>query len=61
MAKNPGIRPLYEISEAIGCYLYKNILETVMLPFAKVEMPTGRIVQHYNDPKPWIQDQNINV
>lgn len=63
-----GIGPLHEISETMDRYIYKNILESVMLPFAEEKMPTGWIFQQDNDPKhtskvvkTWFQDKKVDV
>ena len=49
-------------------FIYRNILETVMLPYAEEEMPLRWVFQHDNDPKhtsnhvkSWLLNNNINV
>lgn len=60
--------PLHEIKGIMDRFIYKDILENVMLPFAEEEMPLRWIYQHDNDPKHtakvvknWFQQQNIRV
>lgn len=46
-----GVGPLHRINGIMDQYMYKDILETVMLPYAEYEMPLRWIFQHDNDPK----------
>ncbi|CAK9801681.1 Transposable element Tcb1 transposase [Anthophora quadrimaculata] len=46
-----GVGPLVEIEGVMDCFVYKDILDKQMLPFAKDNMPDGWIFQHDTDPK----------
>lgn len=46
-----GCGPLHQITGIMDRFGYKNILETVMLPYAEEEMPLLWRFQHDNDPK----------
>lgn len=63
-----GVGPLYKIEGIMDRFGYRNILDTVMLPFAEEEMPIQWCFQHDNDPKhsakivkEWFVDNRINV
>ena len=46
-----GVGPLHRIVGIMDQFLYRDILENTMLPFAKKKMPRGWIFQQDNDPK----------
>lgn len=46
-----GVGPLFWIKEIMTKEVYRDILETVMLPYAEAHMPDGWIFQQDNDPK----------
>lgn len=46
-----GVGPLEEIEGVMDRFVYKNILNNHMLPYAKKNMPRGWIFQQDNDPK----------
>lgn len=46
-----GCGPLHQVSGIMDRFGYKNILETVMLPYAEEEMPLVWTFQHDNDQK----------
>lgn len=46
-----GVGPLHQINGIMDSKMYKDIMETVMLPFAKKNMPKKWIYQQDNDPK----------
>lgn len=46
-----GVGPFHQIDITMDRFVYKNILETVMLPYAEWEMPIRWVFQHDNDPK----------
>lgn len=46
-----GVGPLVEIEDVMDRFVYKDILDKQMLPYAKNNMPHGWIFQHDNDPK----------
>lgn len=63
-----GIGPLHFIDGIMDRFMYRNIMENVMLPFAEWEMPLRFIFQHDNDPKhtsnhvqEWFRQNNIRV
>lgn len=60
--------PVHEIVSKMDRFIYKNILEYIMLPFAEWEMPIKFTYQHDNDPKhrakivsDWFLENNIDV
>ena len=46
-----GIGPIQKIDGIMDRFVYKNILENTMLPYAEEEMPLKWIFQQDNDPK----------
>lgn len=63
-----GLGPLQKIDGIMDRFLYKDILENVMVPYAEWNMPLSWHFQHDNDPKhtskfvkDWLADQNIDV
>lgn len=46
-----GIGPLHRINGIMDRFMYKDILESVMLPYAEWNMPLSWSFQHDNDPK----------
>lgn len=63
-----GLGPLHRINGIMDRWVYKNILEDVMLPYAEWEMPIRWTFQQDNDPKhtsrvvkTWFEHNNINV
>lgn len=63
-----GMCPLYKICGKMDRFVYRNILENVMWPYAEWEMPLKFIYQHDNDPqhtakivKQWFNDNNVRV
>lgn len=63
-----GIGPLHRINGIMDRFMYKDILENVMLPYAEWNMPLSWSFQHDNDPKHtskhvlnWINSAKINV
>ena len=46
-----GVSPIYQITEKMDRFVYKNLLENVMLPYAEENMPLIWVFQHDNDPK----------
>ena len=63
-----GVGPLKLIEGKLTGSVYRDILEDVMLPFARGSMPSDFIFQHDNDPKhtskivkQWIKQENLEV
>lgn len=46
-----GVGTIHEIRETMDRFVYRNVLENVMLPFAEESMPLVWVFKHYNDPK----------
>ncbi|GJQ76055.1 putative transmembrane receptor protein tyrosine kinase [Trypoxylus dichotomus] len=46
-----GVSPLHSINDIMDRFVYQNILQDVMLPFAEWNMPLRWHFQHDNDPK----------
>jgi hypothetical protein len=46
-----GLGPLHRIEGIMDQYQYRDILEKIMLPWAKRKMPRGWVFQQDNDPK----------
>lgn len=58
-----GIGPRVQMKAMMDKYMYKNILENVMEPFADVTCPLKRAFQHDNHPNhtsKFINDFNTN-
>lgn len=63
-----GMGPIHKIDHKMDRFLYRAILEDVMLPYAEYEMPLKFVFQHDNDPKhtakivkQWFVEKNIRV
>lgn len=63
-----GPGPLIQIKETMDRFVYRDILQNHMLPFANEKMPTEWSFQHDNDPKhssklikTFLTEQNVNV
>jgi len=63
-----GLGPIYKIDGIMDCCICKNVLETVMLPYAEQEMPLRWTFQQDNDSKhtsktvkEWFALKNVNV
>lgn len=63
-----GTGPLVKIDGIMDRFVYRDILENHMLPFAEWEMPLSWIFQQDNDPKHasrlvknWFEEQSIEV
>lgn len=63
-----GIGPIHRIDGIMDRFMYKDILQDVMLPHAEEEMPLKWIFQHDNDPKhtakcvkEWLSVKKIEV
>lgn len=63
-----GVGPLHFIDGTMDRFVYRDILQNVMLPYAEWEMPLRFIFQQDNDPKhssrlvqEWFQDNGIRV
>lgn len=46
-----GVGPLVRVDGIMDRFVYENILNTHMVPYAKENMPPGWVFQHDNDPK----------
>ena len=63
-----GVGPLHRVEGIMDRFVYKDIVEKTMLPFAKRQMPRGWIYQQDNDPKhtsnhvkEWFSKKKIRV
>lgn len=63
-----GIGPIHRIEGLMDRFMYKDILQDIMLPFAEEEMPLRWTFQQDNDPKhtsklvkKWFTSNNITV
>jgi hypothetical protein len=64
-----GVGPLHRIEGIIDRYfVYRDILQNVMLPYAEWEMPLRFVFQHDNDPKhttrlvqEWFHNNNAEI
>ena len=63
-----GTGPIHKIDGIMDSFVYKDIMEDVMLPHAEWEMPLKWIFQQENDPKhtskvvkQWFKDKNITI
>lgn len=63
-----GVGPIHLIENIMDRFVYKDLLETVMLPYAEENMPLVWRFQQDNDPKhssklvsEWFRDHNLNV
>lgn len=61
-----GVGPIIEINGKMDRFMYRDILENTMLPFAEEEMPLRWVFQQDNDPKhtsklikEWFLEKNI--
>ena len=46
-----GLGPLFQINSIMDCFVYRDILEKQMVPFANDNMPLRWQFQQNNDPK----------
>lgn len=63
-----GLGPFHRISTTMDRFVYRDILENKMLPYAEWNMPLRWVFQHDNDPKhtsklvkDWVQSKGIQV
>jgi hypothetical protein len=63
-----GVGPICQIVGIMDRFVYKEILETHMLPYAEEDMPLKWTFQHDNDPKhtsvvvkSWLEQQSVDV
>lgn len=63
-----GCGPIHQITGIMDRFQYRDILESVMLPYAEEEMPLRWVFQQDNDPKhsskllkEWFATKNIRV
>ena len=63
-----GMGPLHQIEGTMDRFMYKDILENLMTPYADEVMPLNHYFQHDNDPKhaskvvkDWLKAEKINV
>lgn len=63
-----GVGPLNFINDIMDRFVYRDIMQNVMLPYAEWEMPLRFIFQQDNDPKhssrvvqEWFQENNVRV
>lgn len=63
-----GIGPIHRITSTMTATIYRDLLSSVMLPYAEWEMPLSWTFQHDNDPKHtagvvkvWLQENEINI
>lgn len=63
-----GVGPLSFINDTMDRFVYRDIMQNVMLPYAEWEMPLRFIFQQDNDPKhssqivqEWFQENNVRV
>ena len=63
-----GTGPIHKINGIMDCFVYKDIMEDVMLPHAEWKMPLKWIFPQDNDPKhtskvvkQWFKDKNITI
>lgn len=63
-----GVGPLHPINDTMDRFVYRDIMQNVMLPYAEWEMPLRFIFQQDNDPKhssrivqEWFQENNVRV
>lgn len=63
-----GVGPIRRIQSTMTAVVYKELLETTMIPYATEHMANGWIFQHDNDPKhsarlvkTWLAKEKTNV
>ena len=63
-----GVGPLHRINGIMDRFMYRDILERVMLPHAEDNMPLRWVFQHDNDPKhsskvvkSWLAQKRVSV
>lgn len=63
-----GMGPIHRIVGKMDRFMYKDILQTYLVPYLDDTMPLQNIFQHDNDPKhssklikEWLMDENITV
>ena len=63
-----GVGPIHLIESTMDRFVYKDLLETVMLPYAEKNMPLVWQFQQDNDPKhssklvsEWFRQHNLKV
>ena len=63
-----GIGPIHRITETMTATIYRDLLSSLMLPYAEWEMPLSWAFQHDNDPKhtarvvkTWLEEHQVNV
>lgn len=63
-----GIGPIHFINDTMDRFVYRDIMQNVMLPYAEWEMPLRFIFQQDNDPKhssqvvqQWFRENDVRV
>lgn len=63
-----GVGPIHHINEIMDQFVFKDILQKVLLPYSEDHLPLNWILQQDNDPKhsaklvqKWISEQKINL
>ena len=62
------VAPIYQITEKMDRFVYKNLLVNVMLPYAEENMPLVWVFQHDNGPKyaskfvkEWLSQSKVSI
>ena len=63
-----GVASIFRITDTMTRFEYKNILEDIMLPYAKENLPLRWVFQQDNEPKhtsrcfkDWFREQKITL